>query len=236
MAIDSVELTYDFAKMLMNSKDFSEFDESAMQFQEIMMMYNCAIREVRTKLEVLNDEFQVNRRRNPIDTIKSRVKKPVSIFEKAKRKGFDMSISSIMKNMDDIAGIRVICPFIEDIYVVAEMLTNQDDLKILSIDDYIQHPKENGYRSLHIVVEIPIFLSNRKVPMKVEIQLRTIAMDFWAALEHQIHYKKTNGMWQDESIVQELKDCAETIYATDKRMEAIRLKIEELNNTERRIL
>ena len=201
-----------------------EFYSQAVQFRELMMMYTCAIKEVQTKLEILNEEFRVRSQRNPISTIKSRIKEPMSIFEKAKRKGYGLTFESIRKNMHDIAGIRVVCPFVEDIYSVAEMLTNQDDIQMIQIKDYIQHPKSNGYRSLHIVVEVPIFLSDRKEYMKVEVQIRTIAMDFWASLEHQIHYKKSIGE-DDARIVQELKECADTIYRTDRKMEAIRKKL-----------
>lgn len=196
-----------------------------MNFREIIMMYECAIREIRTKLEVLNAEFVAKGKRNPIETIKSRVKSPKSIYEKAIGRGLEINAESITKNMHDIAGVRVICPFIEDIYRVAEMLTNQDDIKMITIKDYIQHPKDNGYRSLHIVVEVPIFLSEKKEYMKVEVQIRTIAMDFWAALEHQIHYKKSTAD-EDLSIERELKECADTIYETDKKMEDIRHKLD----------
>lgn len=223
--------SYEVAESLTRQNN-TEFRTQAEQFRELMMMYSCAIKEVRTKIEVLSEEFQVKSQRNPIGTIKSRIKQPMSIFEKANRKGFDLTFESIRENMNDIAGIRVICPFIEDIYAVAEMLTNQDDIKMLQVKDYIQHPKENGYRSLHIVVEVPIFLSDRKEHMKVEVQIRTIAMDFWASLEHQIHYKKYVGD-EDEKIVRELKECADTIYKTDKKMESIRRKldyVEEVNH------
>lgn len=216
--------SYEVAESLARQNG-SEFRSQAEQFRELMMMYSCAIKEVRTKIEVLSEEFQVKSQRNPIGTIKSRIKQPMSIFEKANRKGYELTFESIKKNMNDIAGIRVICPFIEDIYAVAEMLTNQDDIRMVQIKDYIQHPKENGYRSLHIVVEVPIFLSDRKEHMKVEVQIRTIAMDFWASLEHQIHYKKYTGD-EDERIVRELKECADTIYETDKKMESIRRKLD----------
>lgn len=216
--------TYEFAESLMKQND-GGFQAQALKFRELMMMYNCAIKEIRTKIEVLSEEFKVKSQRNPIDTIESRIKAPMSIFEKARRKGMELTFESIMDNMHDIAGIRVICPFIEDIYAVAEMLTNQDDIRIIEVKDYIQHPKDNGYRSLHLVLEVPIFLSDRKALMKVEVQIRTIAMDFWAALEHQIHYKKTVGS-DEEEIVQQLKECAETIYQTDKKMESIRRRLD----------
>ncbi len=215
--------SYEVADSLSRQRD-SEFISQAIQFRELMMMYTCAIKEVSTKLEVLNEEFKVKSQRNPISSIKSRIKEPMSIFEKANRKGYELTFESIRENMNDIAGIRVICPFLEDIYSVAEMLTNQDDIRMVQIKDYIQHPKDNGYRSLHIVVEVPIFLSDRKEYMKVEVQIRTIAMDFWASLEHQIHYKKSIGE-NDTRIVQELKECADTIFQTDTKMETIRKKL-----------
>lgn len=217
--------SYELADSLARQNSIQEFRAQAEQFRELMMMYNCAIKEVRTKIEVLSEEFQVKSQRNPIGTIKSRIKEPMSIFEKAKRKNYELTFESLRNNMQDIAGIRVICPFIEDIYCVAEMLTNQDDIRMLKIKDYIQHPKDNGYRSLHIVVEVPIFLSDRKEYMCVEVQIRTIAMDFWASLEHQIHYKKHAGE-EDAAIVAELKECADTIYATDKKMESIRKRLD----------
>ncbi|MCQ5338467.1 GTP pyrophosphokinase family protein [Eubacterium ventriosum] len=186
----------------------------------LMTYYECAILEVKTKLDVLNKEFQANELRNPIETIKTRIKSPASIMEKLERKGFELSIQSIKDNLDDVAGIRVICSFVDDIYKVADMLTNQDDIKILSKKDYIKNPKKNGYRSLHLVVEIPIFLSNEKKPMRVEVQIRTIAMDFWASLEHEIHYKKFSN--SNVEAVKQLTECADVIYETDMKMLKIR--------------
>jgi len=185
-----------------------------------MTYYECAILEVKTKLDVLNKEFQANELRNPIETIKTRIKSPASIMEKLERKGFELSVQSIKDNLDDVAGIRVICSFVDDIYKVADMLTNQDDIKILSKKDYIRNPKKNGYRSLHLVVEIPIFLSNEKKPMRVEVQIRTIAMDFWASLEHEIHYKKFSN--SNVEAVKQLTECADVIYETDMKMLKIR--------------
>ena len=196
----------------------------AHQFQEAMMMYTCAIREVKTKLEVLNDELSVRNQRNPIEMIKSRVKKPISIVEKLHRKGMPVSIESMMDNLDDIAGIRVICSFVDDIYQVAAMLTKQDDIKVLAVKDYIKNPKPNGYRSYHMIVEIPVFFSNEKRQMRVEVQIRTIAMDFWASLDHQLKYKKE--FIDSAKISEELRQCAETIAQTDGKMLAIRRSIE----------
>ncbi|MBQ8730786.1 MAG: GTP pyrophosphokinase family protein [Lachnospiraceae bacterium] len=203
----------------MRDKVFTE----GKKFGRIMMVYNSAIKEIRTKLEVLNDEFQMTWDRNPIETIKSRIKQPMSIIEKLKRKG--ISIDELgLASLNDIAGVRVICAFVEDIYTVADMLTKQDDIKILECKDYIKNPKPNGYRSLHLVVEVPVFLSDRKQPVKVEVQIRTIAMDFWASLEHDIHYKK--NVANTKEVSKELKKCADIIYATDIHMQNIRKMIQ----------
>ncbi|RKD28183.1 GTP pyrophosphokinase [Lacrimispora algidixylanolytica] len=199
--------------------------KQAYQFQEAMMMYTCAIRELKTKLEVLNDELSVRNSRNPIELVKSRVKKPISIVEKLQRRGLSISLESMTENLDDVAGIRVICSFLDDIYAVAEMLTRQDDVHIIAIKDYIRHPKANGYRSYHMIVEIPVFFSDQKKWMRVEVQIRTIAMDFWASLDHQLKYKKEMEA-NSEDISIELRECAEVIANTDERMLNIRKKIE----------
>lgn len=196
-----------------------ELISAADKFTEMMCWYECAIKEIRTKLEVLNEEFQANKSRNPIESIKSRIKSPMSIYEKMERRGYEITLDSIMESLHDIAGVRVICPFIDDIYSVAEMLTKQDDITVLERKDYIKNPKPNGYRSLHLVLEVPIFLSTGKRKMKVEVQIRTIAMDFWASLEHQIHYKKFK---EDKvEIVEQLAECATVIYETDIKMQDI---------------
>ncbi len=197
----------------------------AHQFQEAMMMYTCAIREMKTKLEVLNDELSVRNKRNPIEIIKSRVKKPMSIIEKLKRRGFPVNLDSMIENLDDVAGIRVICSFIDDIYDVADMLVRQDDVKVIAIKDYLKNPKENGYRSYHMIVEIPVFFSDKKQNMRVEVQIRTIAMDFWASLEHELKYKKE--IPNPEEMIKELKECADIIASTDDKMLSIRKKIEQ---------
>lgn len=199
--------------------------QQAYQFQEVMMMYTCAIREVKTKLEVLNDELSVRNSRNPIELVKSRVKKPVSIVEKLQRRDLPISLESVLEHLDDVAGIRVICSFLDDIYEVADMLARQDDVHIVTIKDYIRHPKPNGYRSYHMIVEIPVFFSDRKKWMRVEVQIRTIAMDFWASLDHQLKYKKEVKDYSGE-ISGELKECADIIAQTDERMLRIRKKIE----------
>ena len=207
--------------------------DQARQFQQAMMRYTCAIREVKTKLEVLNDELSVKNQRNPIEMIKSRVKKPKSIVEKLQRRGFEISLESMEKNLDDVAGIRIICSFLDDIYEVADMLIRQDDVKVIAVKDYIQNPKPNGYRSYHMIIEIPVFFSDSKKPIRVEVQIRTIAMDFWASLVHQLKYKKSS-IDDNGEISEELKQCAEVIAGTDVKMLEIRKKIEAQGVTVRR--
>ena len=157
--------------------------DQARQFQQVMMHYTCAIREVKTKLEVLNDELSVKNQRNPIEMIKSRVKKPLSIVEKLQRRGLEVSLESMVKNLDDVAGVRIICSFVDDIYEVAEMLMRQDDVRVIAVKDYIKNPKPNGYRSYHMIIEVPVFFTDSKQFIRVEVQIRTIAMDFWASLD-----------------------------------------------------
>ena len=204
--------------------------DQAREFQEAIMMYTCAIREVKTKLEVLNDELSIRNQRNPIEMIKSRVKRPISIVEKLKRRNLPVTLESMINHLDDVAGIRVICSFVDDIYAVAEMLVSQDDVTVIAIKDYIRNPKPNGYRSYHLILEIPVFFSDRKKHMRVEVQIRTIAMDFWASLDHQLKYKKDVGAAAD-SIIAELRDCAENIAQIDRRMLEIRQRIEAEGGT-----
>lgn len=196
------------------------------QFREFMMMYSSAIKEIRTKFEILNDDLSVTYNRNPIEMIKSRIKSPESIVGKMQRKGLDINMSSLVYNIQDVAGVRVICSFVDDIYEVANMLSSQDDITVVSIKDYIKHPKPNGYRSYHMIVEVPVFFASRRQNMKVEVQLRTIAMDFWASLEHEMKYKKEIA--GSEKIVAELKDCADKIAELDLKMQQINYTIEDL--------
>lgn len=199
--------------------------KNAEPFLNLMMRYECAIMEVETKLNVLNAEFSLNHNRNPIESIKTRLKKPMSIIEKMKRRGFELTVESIEENLFDIAGIRVICSFVDDIYTVANLLINQDDIKLLRMKDYIKNPKENGYRSLHLIIEVPIFLSNEKKYMKSEVQLRTIAMDSWASLDHKLRYKQ--DLENPEGIAGRLKECALLCDELDRRMQDIRNEIEK---------
>ena len=192
--------------------------DQARQFQQVMMHYTCAIREVKTKLEVLNDELSVKNQRNPIEMIKSRVKK-------LQRRGLEVSLESMVKNLDDVAGVRIICSFVDDIYEVAEMLVRQDDVKVIAVKDYIKNPKPNGYRSYHMIVEVPVFFTDSKRFIRVEVQIRTIAMDFWASLDHELKYKKS-FVDTDGEISGELKECADVIAQTDEKMLEIRKRIE----------
>ena len=207
----------------------ANFFAESRQFEELMMMYECAIREVQTKLEILDREFSVRYKRNPISSIESRVKSPMSIYRKLQKHNLPVNVKNIVRNLNDVAGIRVICNFIDDIYDLVKMVARQDDLRVVSIKDYIRHPKENGYRSYHMIVEVPVFFSRAKQIMRVEIQIRTIAMNFWASLEHQIRYKKDiENMDGIDQISQELFEAAEIIAQTDQKMQAIKNKIDEV--------
>lgn len=208
-----------FAMDRLSQHDEEHLIESAMQLQQVMMLYEAGIREIKTKLDILSDESRISGKPSPIDSIKSRIKTPRSIIGKLKRRGFPISLQSMMENLNDIGGIRVICPFIEDIYTVADMLMRQDDLTLIEKKDYIQNPKPNGYRSLHLILEVPIFLSDRTQPVRIELQLRTIAMDFWASLEHQLRYK--SDVKVPPQISDDLKACADVIAATDEEMQRI---------------
>lgn len=197
-------------------------------FDVLMMRYDSAIREVRTKLEILNDELSLRRDSNPISSIITRRKKPQSIYEKLIRQGNEITVASIEQNLNDVAGVRVICPFLDDIYKVAKMLAQQDDITLIQVKDYIKHPKPNGYRSFHMIVEVPVFFSNEKRPMRVEVQIRTVAMDYWASLEHRMKYKKALPMETTAAIYDDLKKCADTIADTDAKMLQIRERINVL--------
>ena len=194
-------------------------------FMELMTYYRCAIMEVETKFNVLNEEFSLTHSRNPIESIKTRLKTPTSIAEKLKRNSLPFDAKTIEDNLNDVAGVRVICSFPSDIYVLAHCLLKQDDIRLIKMKDYIKNPKPNGYRSLHLIIDVPIFLKEKTKRMRVEIQLRTIGMDFWASLEHKLKYKK--DFPNQEEITKELKGCAEIMAMLDNRMQDIRMKIDE---------
>ena len=202
--------------------------ESGRRFMEIMNKYRCAIMEVETKLNVLNSEFSLQYDRNPFESIKTRLKSPRSIIEKLRRRGFSLADGNVEelveKNLYDVAGVRVICAFQEDIYRLADLLLQQDDIRLIRTKDYIKNPKPNGYRSLHLILEVPVFLEKGKTPVKIEVQFRTIAMDFWASVDHKLRYKK--NVEDEEKIVEKLRQCAETISTLDDEMQRIRNMIE----------
>ena len=215
-----------FTNMKMVPEAAEEMFSKIHEFEELLMIYNCALKEVKTKLEVLNDELSVRYNRNPIEFIKTRLKQPISIAKKLEKNGCELSLESISANLNDVAGVRVVCYFIDDIYDVAGWLSNQDDIKLLQVKDYIKNPKENGYRSLHMIIDVPVFFSEDKLRVPVEVQIRTIAMDFWASLDHQLRYKKDQeGLKDSEILGEELKGCADVIAETDIRMQKIRERI-----------
>ena len=193
--------------------------ENVTELLRMQQIYEAGIKEVRTKLEILDAEFKVKHDHNPIHHIESRLKSPESILKKAISKDIPVTERSLEENIHDIAGIRVICNYVDDVYKVAQLLTNQDDIQLIEMKDYIQNPKESGYMSLHLVLEVPIFLSEGPKPIHVEVQLRTIAMDFWASLEHKLKYKTDNNVSDD--VKKELQECAKSIAEIDLKMQNI---------------
>ena len=209
-------------------KNYEDVDS----WKTVIFLYNAAMKEVGTKLEILNDEFQHVHKYNPIEHIKTRIKTPESIVKKLKRYGYETSIENMLRYINDIAGVRLICSFTSDIYRLAEMIGNQSDLKVLAIKDYIKNPKESGYKSYHMLVSVPIFLSDSVVDTKVEIQIRTIAMDFWASLEHKIYYKFEGDA--PDYISRELQECAQMVSELDDKMLSLNEAIQaclEVENT-----
>ena len=192
-------------------------------YRELMSYYRCAIMEVSTKFNVLDEELSLQYDRNPIEAIKTRLKSPESIMDKLSRRGLPFSAESIEQNLNDIAGVRVICAYISDIYMLRDALLRQDDIVLVQEKDYIKNPKTNGYRSLHLIVETPIFLHDQKKQMRVEVQFRTMAMDWWASVEHKLRYKKPAA---PEEVNSELKECAEISADLDKRLEKLRQRTE----------
>lgn len=216
----ATDMIFDRTKKLMGA---------VIEYKELMMMYACAMKEIQTKFEVLNTEFNVRYQRNPISSISTRLKRTASIVEKLSRQGYGYSTESIEKNIHDVAGVRVICSYIDDIYRIADSLLEQDDITLITRKDYIANPKSNGYRSLHLVVMVPVFFADRKKDMAVEVQIRTIAMDFWASLEHQLKYKQE--IPNQQHIVAQLKACADAITATDEKMLELRRQMEAMADT-----
>ena len=231
MEQDTIAMETDFNRLikdLMTSDSIATMENMFAAWQELMSRYRCAIMEVETKFKVLNDQFSLQHERNPIENIKTRIKSPDSIRRKMAKKGLTpMTLASVEENLKDVAGIRVICSFIDDIYMLADCLTSQDDITLIECKDYIENPKENGYRSLHLIVEVPIFLQNEKRNMKVEVQLRTIAMEFWANLEHQLRYKKNLSPEILAKTEARLYECAELSALLDAHMQDIKDTIEK---------
>ena len=220
---------------ILNGELFEKSKPWIQQYNKLMAYYRCAIMEIETKFNVLNEEFSLRYDRNPISSIKTRLKNPMSIKEKLEKNDLPFSVDAIKENLHDVAGVRVICSFPEDVYMLAEALLKQDDITLVERKDYIKNQKPNGYRSLHLIVTVPIFLAREKRMMKVEIQLRTIAMDFWASLEHQLRYKKEFAF--TEEMAKELQYCADLSAELDGRMDALRnlaqIDVEAVSDAER---
>ena len=202
---------------------------TVVRFQELLLGYTCAMKEVQTKFDVLNTEFKVRNQRNPISSVTTRLKSTASITEKLNRRGLPVTLESVEKNLNDVAGVRVICSYQDDIYRIATALLGQDDVKLIEKKDYIANPKPNGYRSLHLIITVPVFFAQKRRRVKVEVQIRTIAMDFWASLEHQMKYKQE--LPNQEAIADELKNIADAIYDTYQRMLNLRRRIEQTTET-----
>ena len=215
----------------MRELELPDVQDVMLEYRKIKLLYRSALKEIRTKLEILNDEFKLVHQYNPIEHIESRLKTDESITRKLIRKGKEITVENIQKYIDDIAGVRVICSFTPDIYRIVDMISSQDDIEVLKTKDYMLNPKVNGYRSYHLIVRVPIFLSDRVVPTKVEIQIRTVAMDFWASLEHKIYYKYEGNT--PEYIKKELKECADLVTFLDSKMLAINEEVRSIREENR---
>lgn len=215
-----------FAPGMNDGALFEQIRHRGADYVRLMSYYSAAMLEVETKFKVLSIEFNGKFDRNPIEAIKTRLKTPKSVIEKMERIGKPVTVEAIEKELSDVAGVRVICSFEDDIYRLADMLALQDDIYVLKVKDYIKHPKPSGYRSLHMIVEVPIFLAKEKRYMRVEVQLRTIAMDFWASLEHKLRYKKDIPQEHAQEIAGQLLHCAKSVHEMDQQMLAIRKQIE----------
>lgn len=208
-------------------EQFEKILENSLEFLSLMTYYRSAIREVETKFQILADESTLLNDRNPINDIQTRLKSPQSILDKLERKNLEISTENIEQEIFDVAGIRVVCPFIDDIDRLANAFLEQDDIVLINKKDYIRNPKPNGYRSLHLIVEVPIFLMHEKKMMKIEVQLRTIAMEFWASLEHQMRYKKELSEELVDALSLQLLQCAQISDALDNQMQNIRNTIDQ---------
>ncbi len=207
--------------------DLPIFYDEREEWNNALLLYDAALKEINTKLEILNNEFKMAHQYNPIEHITSRIKSPQSIAKKLRHNGKELRVENIIKYVNDVAGIRIICSFTSDIYRIADLIAKQSDIKVLKIKDYIMSPKENGYTSYHMIVSVPVFLSNRTVDTKVEIQIRTIAMDFWASLEHKIYYKFEGNA--PDHIKKELKECSEIVAYLDQKMLSLNEELRKCN-------
>ncbi len=208
--------------------DLPMFYNEEEEWKKVMLMYDSALKEVNTKLEILNEEFKLNHQYNPIEHITSRMKSPQSIAKKLRHNGRELTVENIVKYVNDVAGIRIICSFTSDIYRIADLIAKQSDVQVLKVKDYIMFPKSNGYTSYHMIISVPIYLSNTMVNVKAEIQIRTIAMDFWASLEHKIYYKFEGNA--PERIRKELKECADIVSYLDHKMLTLNEEIKIYNH------
>lgn len=215
-------------KIMEINETLNEYDEVD-SWAAMTLVYKSALKKINTKLEILNDEFQQVHRYNPIEHIKSRLKSPESIVKKLKKNGRESTIENMVTYVNDIAGIRIICSFTNDIYRIADMLSDQEDIKVIEVKDYIKNPKPSGYKSFHMLVTTPVYLSDRIVETKLEIQIRTVAMDFWASLEHKINYKFEGNI--PESFKNELVECAAMVSDLDDRMLRLNDEVQKLGNT-----
>lgn len=221
----NVSLFLDNQEQLILNNGQAVFDD-LQKMLEMQQLYNAAIKEMQTKLEILNDEFKVRYSRNPIHHVESRLKSMQSIMKKLVSKDCEVSVESAMRNLNDIAGIRVVCCYIDDVYRVAQMLLSQSDIVLIKEQDYIKEPNYNGYRSLHLDLQVPVFLSEHTEKVTVEVQLRTVAMDFWASLEHDLRYKSSKSI--PPSIGEDMLRCADEIAEIDRKMQSIYQQIQEL--------
>lgn len=204
-------------------KDYEDADS----WDTVMFIYKAALKEICTRIDILNDEFQYVHRYNPIEHVKSRIKKPESIVKKLKKYGYPTSVENMVNYVNDIAGIRIICSFSSDIYRIADMIEKQSDLTVIAVKDYIKNPKESGYQSYHMIISVPVYLAYTMIDTKVEIQIRTVAQDFWASLEHKIYYKFEKNA--PEFIQKELQECARIVSQLDDRMLSLNKIIQELD-------
>ena len=207
------------------------FLDAAVQFQQVMMVYESAIKEMVTKLEILEHEFRVKGEHVPIKSVESRVKSPLSIARKLQKNGYDITLDNIKDQLHDVAGVRIICPYITDVYTVADILSNQKDVRVVETKDYIKNPKKSGYRSLHLIAQMPVHLANKTEIVLLELQFRTISMDSWATLEHEIRYKSPENQISSE-LARRLKSCADVMAMADEEMENIAQQLEPRNKTQ----